>query len=84
MLLFVITGWKIDAVVPFSIYIAYMVQISFYVHSVYATLFIDVWRKDSIVMLLHHFVTMFLISFSYIFRYDFESVLQKCINLVLK
>ena len=61
-------GWKLDASVPTVIYVAYLLQISFYVHSVYATLFIDLWRKDSVVMMIHHFVTLFLTIFSYIFR----------------
>nr|XP_002127723.1 ceramide synthase 1 [Ciona intestinalis] len=68
-------GWRSGAEVPSEIYIAYMVQFSFYIHSVYATLFVDVWRKDSVVMLAHHFVTMLLIGFSYIFRFTNVGVL---------
>jgi len=60
--------WQPHSVVSTEIYVAYMVQYSFYLHSVYATLFVDAWRKDSVVMLTHHFVTMLLIGFSYCFR----------------
>lgn len=37
-------------------------------HSIYATAYMDTWRKDSIVMLLHHVVALTLIAFSYAFR----------------
>ncbi|XP_076801395.1 ceramide synthase 1-like [Clavelina lepadiformis] len=68
-------GWKPQSPVPTKIYIAYLVQFSFYAHSVYGTLFMDVWRKDSKVMLAHHFVTLLLIGFSYAFRYTNVGIL---------
>nr|CAB3230101.1 ceramide synthase 1 [Phallusia mammillata] len=68
-------GWDLHGVVPKEIYIAYLIQLSFYVHSVYATLYIDMWRKDSVVMLAHHVVTMLLIAFSYVFRYTNVGIL---------
>ncbi|NXB07585.1 CERS1 synthase, partial [Cnemophilus loriae] len=40
----------------------------FYGHSLYATAYMDTWRKDSVVMLLHHVVTLTLIASSYAFR----------------
>ena len=52
-----------------DIAVAYWLQLSFYLHSVYGTLYMDAWRKDSIVMLIHHFITMALIGFSYGMRY---------------
>jgi hypothetical protein len=55
--------------VPRDICIMYLVQGSFYLHSLYATLFMDCWRKDSVVMILHHFLTLALIAFSYGIRY---------------
>jgi len=61
--------WTVDIVVPTEIYIAYLMQMSFYMHSVHGTLYMDQWRKDSIVMLIHHFLTMTLIGFSYAVRY---------------
>ncbi|KAM4808767.1 ceramide synthase 1 [Rhinophrynus dorsalis] len=62
-------GWKSGVKVPGDIALAYLIQGSFYAHAIYATLYMDAWRKDSIVMILHHLVTFTLISFSYAFRY---------------
>ncbi|NXA55742.1 CERS1 synthase, partial [Nothocercus julius] len=61
-------GWKKGMDVPTDIAIAYLLQCSFYGHAVYATAYMDTWRKDSVVMLLHHVVTLTLIAFSYAFR----------------
>uniref|UniRef100_H2YWP0 TLC domain-containing protein n=1 Tax=Ciona savignyi TaxID=51511 RepID=H2YWP0_CIOSA len=68
-------GWKSGSEVPNEIYLAYILQFSFYIHSVYGTLFVDAWRKDSIVMLAHHVVTMLLIGFSYAFRFTNVGIL---------
>ena len=54
--------------VPWDIAAAYLLQGSFYGHSIYATLYMDAWRKDSVVMLIHHVVTLVLIVSSYAFR----------------
>ncbi|XP_018423580.1 PREDICTED: ceramide synthase 1 isoform X2 [Nanorana parkeri] len=62
-------GWTSGADVPLEIALLYLVQGSFYAHSTYATLYLDAWRKDSVVMILHHLVTFNLIIFSYAFRY---------------
>lgn len=51
-----------------DITIAYLLQGSFYGHSIYASLYMDVWRRDSVVMVTHHVVTLVLITFSYAFR----------------
>ncbi|XP_013411633.1 ceramide synthase 1 [Lingula anatina] len=61
--------WAPGMEVPTLVYIMYMVQLSFYLHSVYGTLFMDHKRKDTLVMLFHHFLTMSLIGFSYACRY---------------
>nr|DBA28308.1 TPA: hypothetical protein GDO54_008693 [Pyxicephalus adspersus] len=65
-------GWTSEADVPTEIALLYLVQGSFYAHSVYATLYMDAWRKDSVVMILHHLVTFTLIVFSYAFRFWFR------------
>lgn len=57
--------------VPADIAIAYLIQGSFYGHSIYATIYMYAWRKDSAVMVVHHIITLALISFSYAFRYLF-------------
>ncbi|NXI86474.1 CERS1 synthase, partial [Rhipidura dahli] len=61
-------GWEQGMEVPRDIAIAYLLQCSFYGHSLYATAYMDTWRKDSLVMLLHHVVTLTLIASSYAFR----------------
>ncbi len=65
-LLFV--DWKPRMEIPLDIVAIYVIEFAFYLHSVYACLFMDRWRKDSIVMLFHHFLTMALIGFSYATR----------------
>lgn len=57
--------WKTGMAVPRDIAVAYLLQGSFYGHSIYATLYLDAWRKDSVVMLVHHVVTLVLIVSSY-------------------
>ncbi|NXG73019.1 CERS1 synthase, partial [Baryphthengus martii] len=68
--------WKKGMDVPTDIAIAYLMQCSFYGHSIYATAYMDTWRKDSVVMLLHHVVTLTLIAFSYAFRGAGEGCLK--------
>lgn len=60
--------WTPGMAVPRDIAAAYLLQGSFYGHSIYATLYMDAWRKDSVVMLIHHVVTLVLIVSSYAFR----------------
>lgn len=60
--------WQQGMDVPTDIAIAYLMQCSFYGHSIYATAYMDTWRKDSVVMLLHHVVALTLIACSYAFR----------------
>ncbi|XP_058256430.1 ceramide synthase 1 isoform X2 [Hemibagrus wyckioides] len=62
-------NWKSGMHVPLDIAFVYLIQGSFYGHSIYATIYMDAWRKDSAVMLLHHFITLALIAFSYAFRF---------------
>ncbi|XP_028259088.1 ceramide synthase 1 [Parambassis ranga] len=62
-------NWKSGMSVPTDIAIAYLIQGSFYGHSIYATVYMDAWRKDSAVMVVHHIITLALICFSYAFRY---------------
>ncbi|XP_057306129.1 ceramide synthase 1-like [Hydractinia symbiolongicarpus] len=62
-------GWYQEMNIPDDIFYLYMLEAGFYFHSIYATLFMDVWRKDSIAMLLHHILANMLIIFSYMVRY---------------
>ncbi|CAB4007018.1 ceramide synthase 1-like [Paramuricea clavata] len=61
--------WAVGMSIPSDIYYLYCIQASFYIHSIYATLFMDTWRKDSIAMIIHHFLTVFLLCFSFAVRY---------------
>jgi len=54
--------------IPQDIYTLYVVEAGFYFHSIYATLFMDQWRRDSHLMILHHILTNALIFFSFAVR----------------
>lgn len=60
--------WTIGMPVPADIYYLYCIQTSFYIHSIYGTFFMDMWRKDSVAMLIHHVLTVFLLCFSFAVR----------------
>ncbi|KAK1897542.1 Ceramide synthase 1, partial [Dissostichus eleginoides] len=68
-------NWQSGMSVPADIAIAYLIQGSFYGHSIYATVYMDAWRKDSAVMVVHHIITLALICFSYAFRYHNVGIL---------
>lgn len=61
--------WSIGMDIPYEIQWLYFLECGFYVHSVYATIFMDEIRKDFVVMLIHHFLTLILITVSYGTRY---------------
>ncbi|XP_043909786.1 ceramide synthase 1 [Protopterus annectens] len=67
--------WKKGMEVPADIAIAYLIQSSFYGHSIYATVYMDTWRKDSLVMLTHHVIAVMLLVSSYAFRYHNVGIL---------
>ncbi|CDS36468.1 lag1 longevity assurance 1 [Echinococcus multilocularis] len=55
--------------IPSDILSLYLIQFSYYLSGVYLELYMDKRRKDSTLMLLHHFVTLALMYFSYMGRY---------------
>lgn len=61
--------WSIGMQIPDEIQWLYFIECGFYFHSVYATLFMDTKRKDFLVMLFHHFLTMILLIVSFATRY---------------
>ncbi|XP_072020618.1 ceramide synthase 1-like [Amphiura filiformis] len=65
----VFKGWAPGMKVPSDIYAAYAIQGSFYLHCMFATIFLDVWRSDSALLCCHHVLTLSLIGFSYAARY---------------
>ena len=61
--------------VPKDVYAIYLIEISFYLHSLYATLFVDHWRRDTLVLMGHHIVTSLLLVFSLSIRYDYFHII---------
>lgn len=51
-----------------------MLNLGKYVFNIYAVLKLDERRKDFSVMLMHHLVTIVLLSISYVARYERQSV----------
>ncbi|XP_070546410.1 ceramide synthase 1-like [Ptychodera flava] len=65
----IFADWHVGMTVPYDIYIIYMYQLGFYIHSIYATLYMDHKRKDFLMMLVHHVLTILLLGISYLVRY---------------
>ena len=61
--------WEIGMDIPSDITFIYFVECGFYLHSIYATIYMDEKRKDYVVSLIHHVLSMTLIIFSYATRY---------------
>lgn len=57
--------------IPSDIAFLYYVECGFYLHSIYATLYMDEKRKDFVVMLIHHVLTLVLITVSYSTRWAY-------------
>ena len=51
--------------VPTSPAILYAVVSGYYFQGIYVSLYVEERRKDTLVMVIHHFVTLFLVSFSF-------------------
>jgi ceramide synthetase len=50
--------------VPGEIQFLYFIECGFYLHAIYATLYMDEVRRDFMVMMSHHAITLSLISIS--------------------
>ncbi|KAH9425896.1 Ceramide synthase 1 [Dermatophagoides pteronyssinus] len=61
----IFADFKIEQPIPSTIKYLYWMEIGFYIHSIYAVYFINSWKYDSLVMIIHHAVTLFLLLFSY-------------------
>jgi len=57
-------NYSIDSAIETDIYVIYLIQLSFYCHSLYSTLRVDQWRKDSPTLMVHHVLCVLLISIS--------------------
>ncbi|XP_077869591.1 ceramide synthase 1-like [Saccoglossus kowalevskii] len=67
--------WANGIEVPLDIYILYVYQCGFYVHSIYATIYVDTIKSDFYLMIAHHVLTIMLLAFSYAVRYHKLGVL---------
>nr|XP_027204742.1 ceramide synthase 1-like isoform X2 [Dermatophagoides pteronyssinus] len=59
------TNYSINNPVDSITYLLYMVELSFYLHSLYTTLMVDERRKDTNTLMLHHIICVGLIFISY-------------------
>lgn len=48
-----------------GIYALYLIELGFYIHSLYTTLLVDQRRKDTNTLMLHHIVCILLLVISY-------------------
>ncbi|XP_006822803.1 ceramide synthase 1-like [Saccoglossus kowalevskii] len=71
----IFADWSNGMEVPLDIYIIYVYQCGFYVHSIYASIYVDVIRSDFYLVMAHHILTIMLLAFSYIVRYHKIGVL---------
>ena len=60
--------WFIGASVKPAFYWLYMAEMGLYLHSIYALMYMETIKKDFWVMLMHHVVTLALLSYSYALR----------------
>ncbi|KHJ92073.1 Longevity-assurance protein [Oesophagostomum dentatum] len=62
------SGWSEGISPPIhpAIRFIYASQSAFYIHSIYATLYLDLWRKDSWLLFVHHFIALSMMLLSYV------------------
>lgn len=57
-------GYVLGLEIKLELYCLYILQIGFYLHCIYALVFIETIRKDFPVLMLHHFLTLGLLVYS--------------------
>lgn len=60
--------WEHDMKIDPGLHWLYMFEMGFYLHSLYATVYVETIRKDFVVLILHHILTVGLLFFSYVIR----------------
>jgi ceramide synthetase len=63
------TGWIPGIQMPNDMYWVYMLEMGFYLHMMYATTYVETVRKDYVVQMLHHVLTLVLLLYSYSVRF---------------
>lgn len=61
-------GWDPVSTIEPGIHWLYMVEMGFYLHCCYATVYLETIRKDFALMMTHHIVTLGLLLVSHIVR----------------
>lgn len=69
------TNWHPGIPVEGKMYWLYMVQMGFYLHCAYATLFLETIRRDFTVLMMHHVLTLGLLLFSFVVRFHLIGLL---------
>ena len=64
--------WEHDMTIGPGLHWLYMFEMGFYLHSIYATVYLETIRKDFVVMMLHHLLTFGLLLFSYAIRSEID------------
>lgn len=64
-------GYPLDPL----LYWLYVFELGFYIHCIYATIYIETIRRDFVVLMLHHFLTISLLLFSYAVRFHLIGLL---------
>ncbi|CAH8465002.1 unnamed protein product [Heterobilharzia americana] len=57
-----------DIPTPSDYYWLYTLQLGFYIHSFWSVFFMDAWRKDSTVLVIHHLLAILLLEGSLVLR----------------
>eukprot|EP00731_Ephydatia_muelleri_P017773 Em0010g871a len=52
-----------------GVYWLYMFELGWYYHQAYAAIYMDAFRKDTTLIMVHHFITIALLFFSFIIRF---------------
>ena len=58
-------GYSIENPVESGIYWIYAIELGYYFHSLYTTVAVDQRRKDTFVMMIHHLLTILLMTISF-------------------
>ena len=63
-----VADWHPGIPISSGIHWLYMVQMGFYLHCAYASVYLETIRRDFVVLMMHHLLTLGLLMFSYIVR----------------